>query len=417
MSIKALYPSSLPSLNLDFVNSGAVDPRITFTRASSATVIDRLGVLRLVGQDVPRLDYDPSTLAARGLLIEEQRTNGIRNNTMVGAAAGTPGTLPTNWVVVGGGLGTLTQTIVGVGTSNGINYIDLRVNGTTSTTSYGLGFDAFTQVAASASQTWTGSVYVAMVFGSTANISQIFQRVIDRDAAGANLGSSSVDFMPTLSSTLTRVSLTRTLAGVGTANVSNDILFAFSSGVAIDITLRIGLPQLEQGAFATSAIPTTTAAATRAADVATMTGANFSNWYRQDEGTLFVEAGGAQGAGSLFSTDDGTASNRVITYFNVSNSPALRIVTGGVEQANFSAGTIAQNATFKLSAGYKVNDFAASLNGAASVTDTSGTVATGQNTARLGMNVSSATHLNGYLRRIAYFPTRLTNAQLQAVTA
>jgi hypothetical protein len=70
-----------------------------------------------------------------------------------------------------------------------------------------------------------------------------------------------------------------------------------------------------------------------------------------------------------------------------------------------------------LSTAYATNDFAASLNGAAAVTDTSGTVPSGQTTARIGSNVSSANFINGYLRRITYYPVRLTNAQLQNLTA
>jgi hypothetical protein len=47
--------------------------------------------------------------------------------------------------------------------------------------------------------------------------------------------------------------------------------------------------QLEVGAFPTSYIPTTTSTVTRSADVASITGSNFSSWYRQDEGTMFIE--------------------------------------------------------------------------------------------------------------------------------
>lgn len=361
----------------------------------------------------PRFDYNPSTLAPLGLLIEEQRTNSIRNNTMQGAVAGTPGTLPTNWQTLGAGLGTLTRTIVGTGTSAGINYIDVRINGTTSTTSFGIGFETFTQIAAAVGQTWTSSVYLSRVGGTTANLT-VNLRINDRDSGGGSLANTDIDITSTLGTTLSRFSQTRTLAGVGTAAVSNDVLFIFSSGVAIDITLRIGLPQLEQGAFVTSVIPTTTAAATRTADVAPVN--TLSPWYNQTEGTIVVEAANAQAAPALFSTDDGTTSNRVITYFNAANSPAFQVVSGGVNQANFAAGSIAQNATFRLAAAYQLNNFAASLNGAATVTDTSGTVPTGQTTARLGANVSGATVINGYIRRITYYPRRLSNNELQAIT-
>ena len=47
--------------------------------------------------------------------------------------------------------------------------------------------------------------------------------------------------------------------------------------------------QLEQGSFATSYIKTSGASATRSADNASITGENFSSWYRQDEGSIVSE--------------------------------------------------------------------------------------------------------------------------------
>ena len=47
--------------------------------------------------------------------------------------------------------------------------------------------------------------------------------------------------------------------------------------------------QLEQGSFPTSYIKTSGASATRSADNASITGENFSSWYRQDEGSLYSE--------------------------------------------------------------------------------------------------------------------------------
>jgi hypothetical protein len=53
---------------------------ITFTRASSATVVNSSGLIETVSTNVSRLDHDPVTLAPRGLLIEEQRTNLLLNS-------------------------------------------------------------------------------------------------------------------------------------------------------------------------------------------------------------------------------------------------------------------------------------------------------------------------------------------------
>jgi hypothetical protein len=75
MSIKQNFPTIRPTLNLDFANSQAVDSRITFTRASAATLTDAQGILKTIRDNKPRIDFNGNTGECRGLLIEEQRTN------------------------------------------------------------------------------------------------------------------------------------------------------------------------------------------------------------------------------------------------------------------------------------------------------------------------------------------------------
>lgn len=74
-STAAGYPAIRPTLNLDFANSQSVDPRITFTRASTATRVRQDGLIEVVASGSPRIDFDPATDVCKGLLIEEQRTN------------------------------------------------------------------------------------------------------------------------------------------------------------------------------------------------------------------------------------------------------------------------------------------------------------------------------------------------------
>ena len=52
------YPTIEPSLKLDFANARALDPRITFTRASTATYVGANGLIKTAGVDEARFDHD-----------------------------------------------------------------------------------------------------------------------------------------------------------------------------------------------------------------------------------------------------------------------------------------------------------------------------------------------------------------------
>ena len=86
LGVSTGYPIIRPSLTLDFANSQIFDPRITFTRASTATYFDAQGLMRTEASGVPRIDHDPVTGACKGLLIEEARTNLFTNSENAGTA-------------------------------------------------------------------------------------------------------------------------------------------------------------------------------------------------------------------------------------------------------------------------------------------------------------------------------------------
>jgi hypothetical protein len=361
----------------------------------------------------PRFDYNPSTLVAQGLLIEEQRTNSIRNNTMVGASA--PSTLPTNWLLNVGGL---TIGVVGTGTENGIAYIDIRFSGTPTQTFASVRFESNTQVVAANGQTWTNSFYVRRVSGSNTNITSFENRIFYRDSGGTVLLESSSSIAGLLENTSisgSRTTFAYTSSAATTAFVNSAVYLVTTIGSAIDITLRIGLPQLEQGAFATSVIPTTTAATTRSADIASI--GTLSPWYNATEGTLYAEASpqvsNVSGCALVeLSTD---VQNRIGMFKLTSTGNAsLAVLVSNVTQASTNSG--AWTATGKMTGAYATNDFASSLNGSAAATDATGTVPT-VTTLTLGRRTDNANVLNGHLRRITYTPRRLTNAELQSLTS
>jgi hypothetical protein len=417
MSIKANFPSIRPSLLLDFANVKALDPRITFTRASTGTYFDAKGVLQTAVSGQARFDHNPTTLAPLGLLIEEQGTNSIRNNTMQGAVAGTPGTAPTNWAISTTGNG-VTREIVGVGTENGITYIDIKYSGTpTAGTNVQIAFEAANSIAASNGQTWTNSTYVSLVGGATTNTTITLSSLETNGTSGVLDNSKTIT--PTAGSlTSKREALTATLSGGGTVtNIQSRIRIGYTVGSAIDITLRIGLPQLELGAFATSVIPTTTAAATRNADAASMTGTNFSSWYRADEGTLYADINfyALQSFKQGVNFNDGSTNNFMSIQTATSPASRVNVATGGVSQVAIATGNLTAGVDARLCFAYKTNDVAATLNGGSVGTDTSVTLPT-VNQLGIGTTGSITSNGNQTIRKIAFYPTRLSNAQLQALT-
>jgi hypothetical protein len=403
-------------LALDFIGRGdTLDPRITFSRTTTGTRFNSAGVLESVAIDGPRFDYDPVTLAARGLLIEEQRTNSIRNNTGVGAVAGTPGTLPTNWTAPAT-LSGLNREIVGFGTQLGIAYIDIRYSGTTtSTASTVIHPESTTSVVAATGQSWTASALLAVVGGSTSGLLGVIQRVTGRSVVGGLL--ENTDTSVTLTSTMVRFAASRTMADVLTERVTSDIVLVYPLSAAIDITLRIGLPQLELGAFATSVIPTTTAAVTRTADVASMTGTNFSDWYNASEGTAYVEAAALATAynASTLTFSDGTNNNRIVIRGMTTGSQSASIgVANTATQWSSVFGSQTAAAT-KWALGYSVNDIASTRNAATPLTD-AGALIPVVNQLRIGADGDGTLTYNGHIRRIAYYPRRLSNDQLRGIT-
>lgn len=395
-----------------------------FTRASTGTYFDSAGVLQSAAINVPRFDYDPATSLPRGILIEGAATNRIHNNTMVGAVAGTPGTLPTNWSTFTPLTG-LTREVVGTGTESGINYIDIRLSGTPSAAGqYILYPEAANSAAAALSQTWTNSSYVKLAAGTLAGITSAFIGTIEYNATPAFLGGTYVAFTPTGSALATqRVFATRTLNQATTAFVSSQVTFNLD-GAAIDFTIRIGMPQLEQFAFATSVIPTSTVAVARSADVASVN--TLSPWFNMTEGTLYAK---------FIVASLGATSPRAVAALGVVGSVpnrgnTIQISDPSNDAANFLIYDDASafqgvstpvvitivNTTMQVAGAYKVNDSAMSINGVTPVTDATVTLSTTIDRLRIGASVTGANSLYGWIQRIQFYPARLTNTDLQAIT-
>jgi hypothetical protein len=200
--------------------------------------------------------------------------------------------------------------------------------------------------------------------------------------------------------------------------------FQTAIGAAIDITLRIGLPQLEQGAFATSVIPTTSAEVTRNADVASITGANFSSWYSQSEGTVFTSQktyAAESTPGAYWFQKAGVVGRGITAVFDTRNT-AQRLscyVRDDVLQGTVSVAGLVDDTIQNVAHAWSGGTTSAALNGTLN-TGSYNAVYPGIDTLNLGytqISAGSPAWVNGTISRLTFFDSRLPDATLQAITS
>lgn len=357
----------------------------------------------------PRFDYDPVTLAPKGLLIEEQRTNLLTWSEQFDNAIWSK-----NSVSV-----TANTVIAPDGTTTADKITPDLVSGEHSVTS---------GIAVS-----IGTTYTVTVYAKADGYNYLFIRGMGLGGSGGarfNIATGVVEGVANYSSaSITALSngwyrCTATGTAVATTgiylNVSNQSTFAAFSG---DGTSGIYLwgAQLEAGAFPTSYIPTTSASVTRAADNASMTGTNFSSWYNQSEGTMVCSSdcfGQTLNFPSVWWTDDGTLNNYLAEYY-YSN------IMGATQRANTISygdlncvGTINPLSINKSAYSYRTNDSAISVNGSALTGIAVDNTITLPLLSRfnIGAKGGVSNYLNGHIQSIRYYPRRLANGDLQALT-
>lgn len=402
--------ASGPFVLLDFI-SGGLDSRITFTRSSTATFVGSNGLIQTAAVNAPRFDYDPVTLAAKGLLIEEQRTN-ITLHSGVTAA---------NWTAIGGTLAN-TGKLSPDGAANMGRFTE-----DTASTAHQM-FTTASPGLIPAATTYTASLYLAagtrryVVVHGGANVNGWGVTV---DTTNWTItGTYSVGLGSYISSTITNAGngiYRVTLSGQVSTAVAQAYVVVSGSLVASATapnTTYLGDgstffawgAQLEAGTFTTSYIPTVASTVTRSADVATMTGTDFSSWFNTTQGTFVTSADAIA-----------TGVNRILVGGGALGYPSyIRTTqTGAVfDTANVVASTnVITEAPFKLATTYESGALNACLNGAAVATGIYNGNFASLTSISLGNSGTSTLFLNGHIQQIAYYNTRLSDAQLQALTA
>lgn len=434
-----------PQLEVGSVATSYIPSTETHTgRSSTATYYDSTGTIRTAASGQPRYTYNPSLLtAAPKLLLEAQATNKAWNSESLDAGTWTTynTTVSANSTTAPDGNSTADK--IAESTTNGPHMI--YAQGTVSA---------------------NGAVATISGYVKAAERSQV-QIYIDSSQASANVSSGVLDLSTGsfvgggASGAGTFISQSATLCANGWWRISltfsitgaTAYYFHFQMGVAGSFSyagttgsgLYIWGVQLEEGYAATSYIPTgganvtraadtSTSAAgsraadvysssqvTRAADTASMTGSNFSSWYNASEGTLFTQgssssqlAGAYRGYASILSD----TSNGFGIYQAITAGTTAEIIVGGSQLGSFAAFPYTNNTLVSAALAYKTNDAGFAVNGVAATSDTTVPSLPQANQMYIGAHRLANNSLAcGTIKRIAYYPRRLTNAELQGITS
>ena len=158
--------------------------------------------------------------------------------------------------------------------------------------------------------------------------------------------------------------------------------------------------QLEAGSAPTSYIPSSGGTVTRNADIATITGTNFSDFWQAGKGgaSAQVTPSTVSGVRPLAQFDDGTA-NEIIALRGNTTNPELYI-KATTDQAQLDAGTIAANTAYSLTGWWATNDCKARQDSGAVVADTTATIPT---VTQMRIGSDGTNYLNGTIATIDYY--------------
>jgi hypothetical protein len=269
----------------------------------------------------PRFDHDPTTGESLGLLVEEQRTNLLLYSAC-----------DSNWPTGGFGTPTYNLDLSALGVFSGVQVASLGQNwhsiyraGISLTASTVYAFTLFYRAGTS------GRVRLTLRNNTTST-----ETIVNGVAGNLSVSAAFAGAATILSQYLCSDGLTYVVTGTFTPNgtsANHWYRIGPDSTTSGQTVIALG-GQLEVGAFPTSYIPTTGATATRAADVASISGSNFSSWYRQDEGTMFAECAVAQPASGgnqfCFRSSESNYGNSVALNVQSSGFASLSTAAGGV---------------------------------------------------------------------------------------
>jgi hypothetical protein len=381
-----------------------------YTATTTSTVTNYIPQLLTAPVNQPRFDFNPTTRASLGLLMEQQSTNLVTYSSQFDNAA---------WTKSNSSV-TADTIIAPDGTLTGDKWIP-TTTGTISTSRL------YEQITVS-----SGTVYTTTVYVKYSGRRWVFMAVNDTSSSiyycwfdvlngvvGTKAGSVTSTSITPVGNNWYRISATYT------ASVATNYFYISSSDADNSTTVTadgvsgvyVWGAQLEALAFPTSYIPTTTSQVTRAQDFATMTGTNFSSWFNNNQGTVYCSGDMANigtPAMSLWGIDNNSTQGYIALRIFSTN---LSVFVGSTSR---DLGTVTANTTQQSTFTYNnISPMTASgsLNGATALAVSSPTQLSYVPTQlSLGKYLSNSNPITGHIRKFAYYPIATTSTNLQALT-
>lgn len=360
----------LPSLYFDFANSKVLDPRLTFTRASTDWGFDSSGILRRVPLNTPVFDYDLSSGQSLGIRLNPEATNSLLHNRDLSQAA---------WVKTN-----ITAARDQVG-----------LDGASNTAS---------RLTATASN---GTVLQTVTLASAERVTGCYVRRL--------VGVGNIDMTIDGGSTWVPITVGSAwaLVSIPAQTITNPSV-GFRIATSAD-AIAVDFVQLESGAAITSPIETGAAAVTRSVGNLTI---SVGGWYNPVKSSMFVESAtsdlGVTGVTTYLATD---TNNRMQLQHSSAGSVASQGFQSGSTQWSITPSAPGVVREFRrMAARFVANDIAFASEGTIRGTDSAAVIPVAT-ALRIGGNTVSTAWLKGWVKRVMYFPHGLTNTQLQAITA
>ncbi len=382
--------------------------RFTVSRNTTATRVNSSGLIESVASGVPRIDWLGQSCP--GLLVEASGQNLVPN-----------------------GVGFTSET--GVQTSSVTDSPAAAISGTLCTKNEASGTIRYVNQTFSASALASGTTYTVsrffkyngVDFTTTLEFNNSLQwggvswsqGVVLSAASGVTLGTSTSctgsveNFGNGWYRVNVRVTTGAVIGGVATVAILSQLPAALSTGQGF----LTACPQLETGSVATTYIPTTTAAVSRAADVISASGALVSGLIGQTEGTMYAEVDErSSSGGSFISIDVGSGADFIL----ISKSSNFTIVVQ-LRRANGSVVTIITSSAVsigvhKIALSYTNGNYALYIDGVSAGTSTNSTDYPALTLTRCSLSNTSYGILNDRIRSAALYTTRLSNDQLAELT-